>query len=93
MNSSRLSTFLTRYFFFAGAAGVGTSIAGGAYVADWFYKDATTLQDKIIDTTIGAITGASTGFIVGTMGTITAPIIIPTICANLIIDKLRTNNQ
>ena len=93
MSSSRLSTYLTRYLFLAGGAGVGTSITGSVYVANMLSKDATTLQDKIVDTTVGAIAGASTGFIIGTMGTITAPIVIPTICANIIMDKLRSSNN
>lgn len=90
---SKFSTFLTRYLYLSGGAGIGTSIAGSAYLANMYFKEATTIQQKLIDTTIGAITGASTGFVVGTMGTITAPIIVPTLCIHLILDKLKPRNS
>lgn len=90
---SRFSNFLTKYLYLTGSVGVGTSITGGIYCANKFYEESITLQDKIIDTTVGAICGASTGFIVGTMGTITAPIIIPTLCGNLILDRVQNSQN
>jgi len=90
---SRFSNFLTKYLYLTGSVGVCTSFTSGIYVANKFYEESVTLQDKVISTTIGAIGGASTGFILGTMGTITAPIIIPTLCANLILDKVRNSQE
>jgi hypothetical protein len=90
---SRFSNFLTKYLYLTGRVGVCTSFTSGIYVGNKFYEESVTLQDKVISTTIGAIEGASTGFILGTMGTITAPIIIPTLCANLVLDKVRNSRK
>lgn len=78
---------------FTGGVAVGTSIVGGIYGANRFYKSAcencAPISEKIIDSSIGAIRGLSAGFIFGTLGTMAAPITLPILSIYMVRDHLK----